>query len=428
MYQRTVLPNGIRIITEYIPYIRSVTLGAWFEVGSRHETQHEWGISHFIEHMMFKGTRNYSARDIAEAMDKRGGYLNAFTGKEQTCYYFKVLDEHYGTASELLQQMLLYSLFSPADVAKEKNVVLEELRMYEDSPEELVHDLFANILWPEDPLGRNIIGSHETISGFTPEMIREYMKKHYTGDRLVIASAGNISHKQVVDTFGAAFDFLPQGSMPQLAKANHRSQQGCFQDKDIEQVHLCLGGPALCRHDQRRYALSLLDTMIGGGVSSLLFQELREERGLVYNTYSFTSLFDDAGAYGVYAGFGPQNWAQVWDVLYKLFQGIPKLITPEMLERAKGQMKGSLVLSLESTSNRMTRLVKGEMDEGGITTTEETMSHIDQVKYEDLMELARLVYNPQNWSWVGLGPRNLIKEERYGRGDVEGDIPLTETV
>lgn len=428
MYQRTVLPNGIRIITEYMPYIRSVTLGAWFEVGSRHEKQHEWGISHFIEHMMFKGTQKHSAKDIAEIMDQRGGYLNAFTGKEQTCYYFKVLDEHYGIASELLQQMLLHSLFSPSDVSKEKNVVLEELRMYEDSPEEFVHDLFEDILWPEDPLGRNIIGSRATISGFTPEMIREYLAEHYTGNRLVIASAGNISHDQVVDTFAAAFDFLPQGSMPRLGKANHRPTQGYFQNKDIEQVHLCLGGPALCRHDQRRYALSLLDTMIGGGVSSLLFQELREERGLVYNTYSFTSLFDDAGAYGVYAGFGPQHWAQVWDVLHELFLNIPQLITPEMVERAKGQMKGSLVLSLESTSNRMTRLIKGEMDEGCITTPEGAISHIEQVEYEDLLELARLIYNPQTWSWVGLGPRHLIKEERRVRRYVEGDLPLTETV
>ncbi|MCK9525600.1 MAG: insulinase family protein [Limnochordia bacterium] len=411
MYQRTELPNGIRIITEYLPYLRSVTLGAWYEVGSRHEEQPEWGISHFIEHMMFKGTAKYSAKDIAEVMDQRGGYLNAFTGKDQTCYYFKVLDEHYATASDLLEQMLLSSLFSPSDVLKERNVVLEELSMYEDSPEELVHDLFFDAMWPEDPLGRNIIGSTQSISGFTPEMIREYLAKHYTADRLVIASAGNISHEQVVDTFGAAFGSLSRGSRPLLDKASHRSGQGRFQDKDIEQVHLCLGGPALCRHDGRRYALALLDTMIGGGVSSLLFQEMREERGLVYNTYSFTSLYDDAGSYGIYAGFNPQQWAQVWDVLRTLFGGIPHLITPAMLERAKGQMKGSLMLSLESTSTRMTRLIKGEMDEGRLTTPEDTMKRLADVTYEDLMELASIVYDPEKWSWVALGPRQLVKED-----------------
>ncbi|HHT67647.1 MAG TPA: insulinase family protein [Firmicutes bacterium] len=411
MYQRTVLPNGVRIITEYLPFLRSVTLGAWFEVGSRHEQPSEWGLSHFIEHMMFKGTEKYSARDIAEIMDQRGGYLNAFTSKEQTCYYFKVLDEHYETACELLQQMLLRSLFSPVDVAKERNVVLEELRMYEDTPEELVHDLFSETLWPTDPLGRNIIGSTSSISGFTSEMIRDYMARHYTADRLVIASAGNISHDKVVESFAKAFDSLPGGLRPVLDKAVTRSGQGLFQDKDIEQVHLCVGGPAPCRHDERRYALSLLDTMIGGGVSSLLFQELREERGLVYNSYSFTSLYDDVGAYGVYAGFNPQQWAQVWDVLRDVLDGIPQLITPEMLERAKSQMKGSLVLSMESTSNRMTRLVKGEMDEGGIVTPEETMKRLEKVTYEEVMKLASVVYNPQDWSWVGLGPRHLIKED-----------------
>lgn len=411
MYQKTVLPNGIRIVTEYMPYLRSVTLGAWFEVGSRHEEPHEWGMSHFIEHMMFKGTQKYSARDIAEMMDQRGGYLNAFTGKEHTCYYFKVLDEHYSIASELLQQMLLHSLFAPADVAKERNVVLEELNMYEDSPEELVHDLFSDILWPQDTLGKSILGSMETIGNFSSEMIRRFLTKHYTADRLVIASAGNICHEKVVEEFSAAFSSVPRGFASVLGKAKHQRRNQIFQDKDTEQVHLCIGGSALSRHDVRRYALYLLDTMIGGGVSSLLFQELREERGLVYNTYSFNSLYHDVGSYGVYAGFSPQHWAEVWDVVCTLFKDMPKLITSDSLERAKGQLKGSLMLSLESTSNRMTRLAKGEMDQGRIITPEEVINQIDDVMYGDLMDLAQLVYNPQEWSWVGLGPRDLIEED-----------------
>ena len=411
MYQRTVLPNGTRIITEYLPFLRSVTLGVWFEVGGRHEQAHEWGISHFIEHMMFKGTQKYSARDIAELMDQRGGYLNAFTGKEHTCYYFKVLDEHYHMASELLKQMLLHSLFSPADVAKERNVVLEELNMYEDSPEELVQDLFFDLVWPHDMLGRSILGSAATIGGFTREMIKGYLATHYTTHRLVVASAGNIRHDQVVETFAEALSSLPKGSSPLMGKADHGVGRQHFQDKDIEQVHLCLGGPAVCRHDARRYALYLLDTIIGGGVSSLLFQELREERGLAYNTYSFNSLYHDVGSYGVYAGFGPQHWAQVWDVLCRLFEGMPQLITPEMLERAKGQLKGSLMLSLDSTTNRMTRLAKGELDQGRIVTPEEVMTQIEQVAYDDLMDLAQVVYSPQKWSWVALGPRHLVKED-----------------
>lgn len=411
MYQRTVLPNGIRIITEYLPYLHSVALGAWFEVGSRHEEPQEWGISHFIEHMVFKGNQKYSARDIAEVMDQRGGYLNAFTGKEQTCYYFRVLDEHYDLAADLLEQMLLNSLFAPEDVLKERNVVLEELSMYEDSPEELVHDLFFAALWPQDPLGRPIIGSTSSIHAFSPEMIKEYMTRHYTSQRLVIAAAGNISHERVVETFAAAFDSLGQAASPPVSEAHCQRGHGSFRDKDTEQIHLCLGGPALSRHDPRRYALSLLDTMLGGGVSSLLFQGLREERGLVYNTYSFNSLYDDTGAYGVYAGFGPQHWSQVWNVLYELFEGIPTSITREMLSRAKSQVKGSLVLSLESTGSRMTRLAKGEMDEGSIVTPEEAMERIERVDHGEIVQLAQEIYDPRAWSWVALGPRDLVKEE-----------------
>lgn len=411
MYQRTVLPNGIRIITEYMPYLRSVTLGAWFEVGSRHEDGDEWGLSHFIEHMMFKGNAKYSARDIAEIMDQRGGYFNAFTGKEHTCYYFKVLDEHFSVASELLQEMLLRSLFSPEDVVKERNVVLEELYMYEDTPEELVHDLFTEALWPKASLGRSIIGSEATINGFSQEMIHNYLQKHYTADRLVIASAGNIPHERVVEEFAAAFSLLPQGKRPQLEGPNVKRRQQMFHAKDIEQVHLCLGGPALSRHDDRRYALYLLDTILGGGVSSLLFQELREERGLVYNTYSFNTLYHDVGSYGIYAGFSSQNWNAVWDILSGLFRDLPKLITTDVLDRAKGQLKGSLVLSLESTSNRMTRLAKGELDSGRIVPPEEVMVAIEQVGYERIMELAQTIYDPEDWSWVGLGPKLRVEED-----------------
>ena len=214
MYQKTVLPNGIRIVTEYLPHVRSAALGAWFEVGSRQEEPEEWGLSHFVEHMMFKGTSTHSAREIAEIMDQRGGQLNAFTEREQTCYYFKVLDEHFSTAAGLLQDMLLNSLFLPADVEKEKGVIMEELRMYEDSPEDFVHDLFFHVLWPGDPLGRSILGSEETIQACTPQRLREYVAKHYTADRLVIACAGNVRHEEVVESFARAFARLPRRNPP----------------------------------------------------------------------------------------------------------------------------------------------------------------------------------------------------------------------
>ncbi|HPT83180.1 MAG TPA: pitrilysin family protein [Limnochordia bacterium] len=411
MYQKTVLPNGMRIITERLPHVRSVTLGAWFEVGSRQEELEEWGLSHFVEHMMFKGTKTFSARQIAELMDQRGGQLNAFTEKEQTCYYFKVLDEHFSTAAELLQDMLLNSLFLPEDVEKEKNVVLEELRMYEDSPEDFVHDLFSDVLWPEDPLGRNILGSEETIRGFSPQRVRSYVAKHYTADRLVVACVGNVHHAQVVDTFAQGLADLPRGSRRPALQPDYTAGSCIFADKDIEQVHLCLGAPAISCSDERKYALQVLDTMIGGGVSSLLFQELREELGLVYSTYSFNSLYSDTGFYGVYAGFHPQNWGRVWEVLTDLLGTLGQRITEEMVERAKQQLRSGLVLSLESTSARMSRLAKGEIYEGGPLPPEGVLRRLEAVDYGQVLALAEEIYNPRRWSWAAVGPRHLVRED-----------------
>jgi len=406
MYQRTVLSNGIRIVTEYIPHLHSVTLGAWFEVGSRHELPEEWGVSHFIEHLMFKGNKKYSAREIAEIMDNHGGYLNAFTGKEETCYYFKALDEDFTMAADVLGEMLLHSLFSYDDLIKEKNVVLEEIGMYEDSPEDLAHDLFEEAFWADHALGRRILGSPGSVGKFTKEQICLYLEKHYTTDRLVIASAGNIPHERVVKEFAERFSDLPRGQKHPLESPIKNGRRGLFHNKNLEQVHLCLGNSTFARNDKRRHMLNLLDTIIGGGVSSLLFQELREERGLVYNTYSFNSSYEDVGLCGIYAGFSPHNWSKVWDVICSLFSDLSKYIHEEMLQRAKGQLRGSLMLSLESTNNRMTRLARGELDEGRIITPEELLIEVEQVKYVDLMSLAAEIYNPKDWTWVSLGQQN----------------------
>lgn len=411
MYQKTVLPNGIRIVTEYLPHVRSAALGAWFEVGSRQEEPEEWGLSHFVEHMMFKGTSTHSAREIAEIMDQRGGQLNAFTEREQTCYYFKVLDEHFSTAAGLLQDMLLNSLFLPADVEKEKGVIMEELRMYEDSPEDFVHDLFSHVLWPGDPLGRSILGSEETIQACTPQRLREYVAKHYTADRLVIACAGNVRHEEVVESFARAFARLPRGNTPLASHPRNTPGSCSFRDKDIEQVHLCLGAPAIARSDERRYPLQVLDAIMGGGVSSLLFQQLREELGLVYSTYSFNCLYSDTGFYGVYAGFCPRNWDRVWDVITGLFRNISQLITADMVERSKQQLRSGFILSLESTSARMSRLAKGELYEGGPIPPSAVLGALDQVQHGEVMDLAREIYDPQRWSWAAVGPSRLIKED-----------------
>ncbi len=404
MYQKTVLPNGIRIITEYIPYVHSVSLGVWFEVGSRDEEPTELGLSHFIEHMMFKGTERFSAREIAEIMDRCGGHLNAFTSKEHTCYYFRVLDEHFSTAAEVLQQMLLHSRFEPSEIDKERNVVLEELNMYEDTPDELVHDLLCEALWPNHPLGRNVLGTQETISSFSQNMILSFLERNYTTERIVIASAGSIPHERIVEEFASSLSALPSGALPTANYSRDLGGQDLFRAKDTEQIHLCIGGPALSRDDERKYILYLLDTIIGGGVSSFLFQELREERALVYNTYSYNSFFRDSGCFGIYSGFSPKHWDEVFSVIRTQLGSIDRLITDDVVQRAKGQLKGSVLLSLESTNNRMIRLARGEMDFGHIVTPEEFIWEIEQVSKEDVIELGLEVYDPAKWTIAAIGP------------------------
>ncbi len=411
MYERTVLPNGVRIISEYLPHVRSITLGAWFTVGSRHEEPQQRGLAHFIEHMLFQSNEKYSARQIAQIMDQSGSYFNAFTGRERTCFYFKVLDEHWPSASDVLRQMLLHPLLIPQEIAKERSVILEELKMYEDDPEDLVQDLLPGNLWPKSPLGNSILGTAEAVRGFTQTNARAFLREHYTADRLVIAAVGNISHGQIVDEFASAFASLPQKNPLKLTAPGEGPAVQLFHDKDTEQIHLCLGGPAVARTDERRFALYLLDIILGGTASSLLFQELREKRGLVYNTYSFTSLYTDAGYYGIYAGFSPYQWNRVWDVLCELLSDLPGKITEEMFTSAQANLRGSVLLSLESTEARMFRLAKAELDATGYLGTEQFLEKVRAVKYQDLLSLGEKLFAAGKWSSIALGPGESLKGE-----------------
>lgn len=407
MYERTVLPNGIRVVTEYIPHVRSVSLGVWVETGSRDEKVDQRGFAHFIEHMMFKGTRKYSARDIAEIMDTSGGHLNAFTGKEQTCYYARVLDEQFPVAADILQEMLLNSTFSQEELDKERGVILEEIKMYEDTPDELVHDLLAEAIWADHPLGSSILGTKESILGVTRQNLLDFMGGYYTTDRIVIAAAGNIRHDQVISEFASVLEGLPNKSFDRKDVYSVKLGETVLREKQTEQVHLCLGGPALCRQDKRKHALYLLDTIVGGGMSSRLFQELREERGLVYSTYSYHSSYRDGGSFGIYAGCGSDNSDQVVQIIQEQLTKLTTESVPEEeLERAKSQLKGSLMLALESTTNRMTRLAKDEINYGKLFGPDEIVESIDKVSLEDIQELAEFLYQPQNWSIALIGPVN----------------------
>lgn len=406
MYNKTVLPNGIRILTEQIPGARSVTLGVWFEVGSRNENEAQHGFSHFIEHLLFKGSMKYSARDIAELIEGVGGTLNAFTGKEYTCYYASVLDQDLPLVIDILEEMVLRPQFAPAEFERERNVILEEIKACEDVPEDLVHDLFCAQLWPEHSLGRTIVGTIDSIGLAKRTDVIDYYQKHYVCDKLIIAAAGNVQHQTLVEQIAAAFAPLPSASKSkeELSQPVAAQQQVVCYRKPLEQVHLCFGGPAISRFDHRHEALRLLDLLIGGGMSSRLFQELREMRGLVYNVYSDYAVFRDVGEYVIYAACSQENYEQVVDVIRDQLSNLVLLpITDGELQRIKGHAKGNLVLALENTMNRMVKLIRDEESFGRIISVDETLQAIDAVTATDLQLLAQEIITPEKWILVSLG-------------------------
>jgi predicted Zn-dependent peptidase len=406
LYRKTILGNGIRVVTEHIPYVRSVTIGFWFRTGSRDEGAENNGVSHLIEHMVFKGTTTRSAREIAETVDAAGGQLNAFTSKEHTCFYVRVLDGHLRLGVQVLSDMLLNSRFDACEMDKEKGVVIEEIRMYEDCPDELVHDMLAGAVLADHPLGKGILGTEAIISDLDRDTLVSHMSKHYTAGNLVVAAAGNVTHEQVVALVN---EFLVdmEGDQTPVSTSNHppAKAHSSVRTKDTEQVHLCLGGLGVGRHSEQRYALYVLDMALGGGMSSRLFQELREERGLVYATYSYHTLFQDTGLFSIYAGCGPANVPQVLELARA---ECDRLVTYGFdaleLHRAKEQLKGSLVLSLESTANRMSRLAKGELFEEKVLTPDELIARIDAVTPSQVHSVAEKLLGNGSQVTVAIGP------------------------
>jgi predicted Zn-dependent peptidase len=405
MYRKSVLPNGIRVISEAIPYVKSATLGIWAGTGSRNEQDHNHGVSHFIEHLMFKGTEKRTAKDIAETVDAVGGQLNAFTAKEYTCYYIKVLDNHLELGMDILSDMLLASKFDSQDINREREVVLEEVNMYEDSPDELVHDLYLGNIWPNHPLGRNILGSAEAIGQFDQALVKEYYHNFYTPDNIVIAAAGNLSH-EVLEELAARYFGGMQGSRRQLAMTPPvLSQVRSIQNKDTEQVHLCLGTISVPQNSPDIYTLHILNNILGGGISSRLFQAIREERGLAYSVYSYQSNYSDCGLFTVYAGTRPSNVEQVIELI---LQNINELkaegITAGELTKTKEQLKGNLLLGLESSSSRMSRMGKMEITMGKYTTLDEIVTKIEKVTLNDLQQALSTIFTADNLCFTALGP------------------------
>ena len=405
MYKKTTLRNGVRIITESMPAFRSASIGIWADVGSAAEAAERRGVSHLVEHMLFKGTERRTARQIAEEMDGIGGNLNAFTDKETTCYYAKVMDQHLPLAVDVLTDMFLNSRFDASDLAKEQKVVLEEIKMYDDSPDELIHDLFIQTMWDGSNLGAPTIGFEQTVTALTPDDLRTHMKRHYAPNSVVIAAAGNIDHDAIAELFDRAFTSFAGTSEPPVPEDPKTTPNTLFRTKDSEQAYVVLGTRGLSVRDDRRYALSVMDTILGGGMSSRLFQEIREKRGLVYTVYSFQAAYRGAGLFAVYAGTSPQNVGECVSVISEQFAHLrDHRVSEGELRLAKEHIKGSLTLSLESTSSRMIRLGRSEFSLGRELTTEEIEEKVEAVSAQEIHTLAQELLHGDNLGLCVLGP------------------------
>lgn len=396
--RRTTLPGGLRIVTETLPSVRSATFGIWVNVGSRDETPSLNGATHYLEHLLFKGTSRRSALDISSAIDAVGGEMNAFTAKEFTCYYARVLDTDLPLAIDTVCDMLTGSLIRQEDVDAERGVILEEIAMTEDDPGDCVHDLFAHTMLGDTPLGRPVLGTVDTVNALTADRIRRFYKKHYDPTHLVVAAAGNIDHATVVRQVRRAFEKAgalgSQDAVPVAPRAGARTLRTAGRvellARKTEQAHVVLGMPGLARNDERRWALGVLNTALGGGMSSRLFQEVREKRGLAYSVYSYTSGFADCGLFGVYAGCRP---SQVHDVLKICRDELDKVaadgLTDDEIRRAVGQLSGSTVLGLEDTGALMNRIGKSELAWGEHMSVTDMLTRISEVTPDEVREVAR---------------------------------------
>jgi predicted Zn-dependent peptidase len=404
-FEKTVLDNGIRIVTKSIPFARSVTTGVWVNVGARDEKAEEGGLSHFIEHMIFKGTERRTALDIAKEFDAIGGQCNAFTSKENTCYYAKVMDTHVDTMMDLLSDIFLNSVFDAEEVERERQVILQEIRMVEDTPDEHIHVLLVQGLWGNHPIGRSILGNHETVNRFDANTIKAYFGRAYQPERIVIAAAGNIEHAPFSESIARTFEVVrkgnsfPERTTPTMDWAAHTYP------KKLEQVHICLGTRGVHATDPKRHACALLNVVLGGNMSSRLFQEVRERRGLAYSVYSFVSSYSDTGLLGVYVGVDKSNTDQVISLIMKEMKRLKETpIDDSELRNAKEHLKGGVYLAAESTDNQMTRLAHNEITFGRYVTLDELTRKIEAVTAEEIMALADETFKDKAVTLALLGP------------------------
>ena len=409
-YEITTLDNGIRVITETVNHVQFMSMGFWVGVGSRYESEKQWGITHFIEHMLFKGTEKRTADQISGAVDAVGGQLNAFTSKENTCYYIKTLTEDFPLAVDVLSDMFLNSRFDNEEIAKEREVIIEEIKMYEDTPDDQVHDLMSANLWPDHPLGRAILGTEESIAAFDHDMLKDYMKQYYTGSNIVVSVVGNISHKQVVDAIQEVLGGIPKGELNQYAIAD-RAKAGvnCYY-KEIAQSQICVAMPGVAKEDDRLFPLSILNTYLGGGMSSRLVKKIREEEGLAYSVYSYNGSYTDTGAFVISVGTRPENCQRVIDIILEELEDVRQNgITQDELDKSFSQLKGSLYMGLETVNSRMNKLGRSLLIYDRVITPEENVDDLSKVTVEDVKALADDMFRKENLQITVLGPVEDVK-------------------
>ncbi|MGE5174772.1 MAG: M16 family metallopeptidase [Hyphomicrobiales bacterium] len=422
-FHRTDLPGGLTLIGEAVDSVRSLAIGAWVTIGARQESAPEAGMSHFLEHMVFKGTRRRDAYQIALSLESVGGHLDAFTGREATCFYARVLEEHLGLAVDVLSDLALAPRIDPADVAKEKQVIAEEIHNYEDTPDDCVHDLFADVVWNGHPLGNRILGTEASITAFTPEQIAAYHARRYRAPNLVVAVAGSFEWDAVVDFVSRHFgpagagEAEPRPSVPPPATRH----EVVHHVRDLAQQYLCLGGPGLRQEDPDRYTLVLLSAILGGGMSSRLFQKVREEEGLAYSVYTYSDSYEDAGIFCAAMNVHPSQGRKAVRLTLAEFDRIRNEPVPqEELESNKAQLKGNLLLGLESTSNRMHRIARSMIYARRFVPVDELVRTIDRITAEEVRAMARRILDPEQLSLVALGPAP--EGGAFGMADLASEV------
>ena len=410
---RDVLGNGLRILTEQMTEVRSISIGVWLTRGSRHETAERSGIAHFVEHMLFKGTGTRSAEDIAQQIDSIGGQLDAFTAKEYASYYIKVLDEHLPLALDVLSDIVLNPAFDPDDIEREKKVVVEEIKMVEDTPDDLVHELFTQGFWDDHPLGRPILGTRETVESFTSDSLRAYFTDAYAPQNLIVAAVGNLEHAHVRTLVEERFGHLKPGTGTMREDPPVVVPKILIRNKELEQSHVCLGTNSYPQDHGDRYATYLLNTLLGGSMSSRLFQNIREKRGLAYAVFSGLSAYRDAGSFTIYAGCSNEAVGQVVDLIVEELRTVKQAqVQASELQRAKDHLKGSLMLSLESTASRMSHVARQEIYFERQVGLDETLQGINGVTEDDVQRVATDLFGDGALSATVLGNVNGLQIPR----------------